>query len=245
MAGCFDSNGVPLFNCGEKKMLNLCPHCDQKLRFSTAQQEKIADALQKITPGKKLTIKCPHCQQPIQLKGCETRRKGESMPNPPAPPDLDWLITGRFAGEEKVEDVPMALVLYKESPERDQVIKAIESVGYQVVVADDSDQAREKMQFVRFSCVILQSQLEGDLEQSSFHAYMRTMAMERRRYIFYILIGPEFHTLYNLQALAASANLVVNEGDLQHFDVILRKAIPEYEELFGPLLEELAATGRM
>jgi len=220
-------------------MISLCPHCRQKLRFSAAQQEKIAAALKRTAPGKKLTIKCPLCQQPIHLEA------SGGAPKPPAPPDLDWLTTGRFAGEEKVEDVPMALVLYQDCPERAQVIKAIESVGYQVVVAEDGEQAREKMQFVRFSCVILHSQLEGNLEESSFHAYMRKMAMERRRYIFYILIGPEFHTLYNLQALAASANLVVNEGDLQHFDVVLRKAIPEYEELFGPLLEELAATGRM
>jgi len=226
-------------------MTSLCPHCGQKLRFSSAQQEQIASAIKKLAAGKKLTIKCPHCQQAIHLEKPATRHQKIKGPKPPAPPDLEWLTTGRFAGEEKVEDVPMALVLYKASPERDQIIKAIESVGYQVALADNSDQAREKMQFVRFSCVILHSQLEGNLEQSSFHEYMRTMPMERRRYIFYILIGPEFHTLYNLQALAASANLVVNEGDLQHFDVVLRKAIPEYEELFGPLLEELAATGRM
>ena len=227
-------------------MIPVCPQCQQEFRFSPAQQEKIAKALEKIRPGKKLTIKCPSCQYPVQIDGQWGRRKGEAPPKPPAPPDLDWLATGRFAGGDKVEDVPMALVLYKDSPERDKVVNAIESVGYQVVIAESDKEAREKMQFVRFACVILHSQFEGDLAHpSSFHAYMRTMAMERRRFIFYILIGPEFHTLYDLQALAASANLVVNEKDLEYFDVVLRKAIPEYEELFGPLFEELAATGRM
>ena len=226
-------------------MISICPHCQQELRFSAVQQEKITVALVKIGPGKKLTIKCPHCRQAIQLEGPANNREQARTPQPPTPPDLDWLTTGRFAGEEKVEDVPMALVLYEDCPERSQVVKAIESVGYQVVVAEDDEQAREKMLFVRFSCVILHSQMDGRLEDSTFRAYMRKMAMERRRYIFYILIGPEFHTLYNLQALAVSANLVVNETDLKYFDVILRKAIPEYEELFGPLLEELAATGRM
>ena len=226
-------------------MISLCPHCQQKLRFSAAQQEKITQALEKIGPGKKLTIKCPHCRQAMQIEGDANKREQGKNPQPPSPPDLDWLTTGRFAGEEKVEDVPMALVLYEDCPERSQVVKAIESVGYQVVIAESGDQAREKMQFVRFSCVILHSQMEGGLEDSTFHAYMRKMVMERRRYIFYILIGPDFHTLYNLQALATSANLVVNEADLKYFDVILRKTIPEYEELFGPLLEELAATGRM
>jgi len=226
-------------------MISFCPHCQQELRFSPAQQEQITLALKKIGPEKKLTIKCPHCRQTVQVDDPANKRKQIRTPQPPTPPDLDWLTTGRFAGEEKVEDVPMALVLYEDCPERSQVIKAIESVGYQVVIAEDDEQAREKMLFVRFSCVILHSQMQGRLEDSTFHAYMRKMAMERRRYIFYILIGPEFNTLYNLQALAASANLVVNESDLKYFDVILRKAIPEYEELFGPLLEELAATGRM
>ena len=225
-------------------MISNCPNCQQKLRFNAAQQEKIAQAMKK-APGKKLTIKCPQCQESILLESPATGSGSDGSPRPPAPPDLDWLTTGRFAGEEKVEDVPMALVLYPDCPERGKVTKAIESVGYQVVIAESGDQAREKMQFVRFSCVILHSRIEGSLERSSFHDYMRKMATERRRYIFYILIGPEFHTLYNLQALAASANLVVNEKDLQYFDVILRKAIPEYEELFGPLLEELAANGRI
>lgn len=73
---------------------------------------------------------------------------------------------------------------------------------------------------------------------------MRNLAMTRRRYIFYILIGPEFHTLYYLQALVHSANLVVNEKDLLNLNLALRKAIPVYEELFGPFMEELTSAGR-
>ena len=37
---------------------------------------------------------------------------------------------------------------------------------------------------------------------------------------------------------------MVNSDDLAHLDVILRKAIPAYEELFGPILEELNAYGK-
>jgi hypothetical protein len=68
--------------------------------------------------------------------------------------------------------------------------------------------------------------------------------MDRRRYIFYILIGEQFHTLYNLEALAFSANLTVNTADLRHLDIVLRKSIPAYEELFGPMLEELGVYGK-
>ncbi len=226
-------------------MISNCPQCRQALRFSEAQQARINEALRKLTPGKRLTIKCPHCRASIKLTGpAVSTSTREPILQPPAPPDLDWLTTGRFAGEEKVEDVPMSLVLYPESPKREQVSKAMKEVGYQVVTVDTPEEAIKRMQFVRFSCVTLHTDLEGGLEKSVFHDYMRKMAMERRRYIFYILIGPHFHTLYNLEALSTSANLVVAEKDLKYFDVILRKAIPEYEELFGPILEELAAYGK-
>ncbi len=227
-------------------MITTCPQCRQSLRFSQAQQKKINQALHKLGPGKRLTIKCPHCRVAIKLDSpAPSAAAAEVDLQPPAPPDLDWLTTGRFAGEEKVEDVPMSLVLYPESPERKQVVGAMKDVGYQVVTATRAEEAIKRMQFVRFSCVTLHADLEGGgLEKSVFHDYMRNMAMERRRYIFYIVIGPHFHTLYNLEALSTSANLVVAEKNLKYFDVILRKAIPEYEELFGPILEELAAYGK-
>jgi hypothetical protein len=37
--------------------------------------------------------------------------------------------------------------------------------------------------------------------------------------------------------------LTVGTRDLEHLDVILRKAIPAYEELFGMFLEEMEAYG--
>ena len=226
-------------------MINNCPHCRQELRFSEAQLAKIDEALSKLAAGKQLTIKCPHCRTSIKLSGTDASGTArEPVLQPPAPPDLDWLTTGRFSGEEKVEDVPMSLVLYPQSPERKQVAGAMKEVGYQVITADTADEAIKRMQFVRFSCVTLHAGMEGGLENSVFHNYMRTMPMERRRYIFYILIGPHFHTLYNLEALSQSANLVVAEKDLKYFDIILRKSIPDYEELFGPILEEMAAYGK-
>ena len=227
-------------------MINNCPHCRVALKFSEDQLAKLNQALQNLEPGKKLTIKCPQCKQGIPLQAAK-----KSVPPaagtvvPPAPPDLDWLKTGRFEEEEKVEDVPMALVLHPDREAGDKVKAAMESVGYRVVTAEKVEEAIEQMRFIRFACIAFHTDFEpGGLEKSVFHNYMRQMSMDRRRYIFYILIGPELHSLYDLEALAHSANLVVGEDDLGHFDLILRKAIPDYEELFGALLEELGAYGK-
>ncbi len=227
-------------------MINNCPHCRVALKFSEAQLAKLNKAMRDLGPGKKLTIKCPQCKQGIHLS---VGQKIGDVPSgtivPPAPPDLDWLKTGRFEDEEKVEDVPMSLVLHADPTAREKVKAAMESVGYRVVTAEKVEEAIEQMRFISFACIAFHTDFEpGGLETSEFHAYMRQMSMERRRYIFYILIGPQLHSLYDLEALAYSANLVVAEHDLGHFDLILRKAIPDYEELFGAILEELGAYGK-
>ena len=227
-------------------MINNCPHCRVALKFSEAQLAKLNQALQQLEPGKKLTIKCPQCKQGIQLQVEEPSATGVAGTIiPPSPPDLDWLKTGRFEEEEKVEDVPMALVLHADPAARENVKSAMESVGYRVVTVEKVAEAIEQMRFISFACIAFHTNFEpGGLAASVFHSHMRQMSMERRRYIFYILIGPELHSLYDLEALGYSANLVVSEKELGHFDIILRKAIPDYEELFGAILEELGAYGK-
>lgn len=227
-------------------MITICPHCRKTLKLDAAQQARLQQTLNGLAPGKQLTIKCPSCKRPIRIAVNGTSETNDSSAvQPPAPPDIEWLREERFEDEEKIEDVPMALILYPESSGRNAVREAVEQVGYQVFIAETAQEARERMRFVNFACVTLYSRFEGaSLEDSTFHAYMREMAMQRRRYIFYILIGPEFHTLYNLQALASSANLVVNEKDIKHLDVVLRKAIPSFEELFSPLIEKMGLFGK-
>ncbi len=227
-------------------MISSCPHCKQALKLGDTQQAKLQKALQALEPGKKLTIKCPSCGKGISLNARDAAGPGTAGGiKPPAPPDLGWLKEGALQDDDKIADVPMALILHQRNEKLEIVRDALEQVGYQIIVAESVEQAMERMRFVSFACVVLHSKFEGpDLEQSKFHQYMCDMAMQRRRYLFYILIGPEFHTLYNLQALAYSANLVVNEDDLYHMGVAMRKAIPQYEELFGPFMEELTSSGK-
>jgi len=228
-------------------MISNCPHCKNALKLGEAQQKKIKKAIDALAPGKKLTIKCPACKKGIALDSgsLSSGQNTAGGVQPPGPPDLSWLKEGKLQDDERLEDIPMALILHPKNDRRDIINDALENVGYQVIMAKDVEDAKERMRFVNFACVALHSHYEGDsLGDSTFHKYMREMSMQRRRYVFYILIGPEFSTLYNLQALAYSANLVVNEDDLYHLDVALRKAIPLYEELFGPFMEELTSAGK-
>lgn len=160
---------------------------------------------------------------------------------PPPPPPLDWLTTGEVTEQGKVEDVPMALLVCQAGQKRDCIAAPLKGLGYQIVCTENGREAKERMRFVNFSCIVYQTNLHGGLEVSSFHNFMRDMNMERRRSIFYMLTGTELRTLYDLEAMALSANLTVNFRDLAKLHLILRRAFQAHENLFGPYLEELNA----
>ena len=223
-----------------------CKNCSKKLTLSN----KIRKGLKQLAPGRTLRLPCPHCREAVVLSSNNIGPNKGNDPNPssvkpPSPPDIAWLKEGTFEEEEVVEDIPQALILLRAGKKREGISKAIESIGYQASFAETSQEAIEKMQFVNFAGVILHSDFEaGSMEQSSFHQFMRDMPMSKRRFIFYILVGTEFATLYDLEALASSANLVVNDREIPELLTILRKAIPSYEDLFGPLMAEISAYSR-
>jgi len=239
-----------------------CKSCGKQLKLS----EKMLESIAKLGPGKAIRVKCPGCAEAIALdasvvasaqasvkareeadeKKVEVKKKGaKDFIRPPSPPDIEWLEEGIFDEEQVIEDVPLAMILMQDSDERDKIIESIEGIGYKTEIVKDVEEAIEKMQFTEYSAVVLHSGFEGQgLESSTFHQYMCKMEMSRRRFIFYTLVGREFHTLYNLQALAYSANLVVNDKEIPYFNIIIRKAIPDYEELFGPITEELRIHGK-
>jgi CheY-like chemotaxis protein len=222
-----------------------CSNCSKALKIS----DKIQKGLRQLGPGRVLRLTCPECQESIALDAghLTTAIKQETVivgshVKPPMPPDIGWLKDGLFEEEEVVEDIPQALILAKPGEQRDLISKAVESIGYQTAFAESGKEAMERLQFINFASVILHENFEdGAMRSSSFHQFMRNMSMQKRRFIFYILISSEFSTLYDLEALSFSANLVVNNNEVPELLTILRKAIPRYEELFGSLMAEINA----
>ncbi len=235
-------------------MIVNCPNCGKQLKLG----EKIQETVRQLEPGRKIKIKCAHCSAPFGLdrsmeQPASPGRGGESPPHPsrggrikpPAPPDTEWLKEGTFEEKEVIEDIPRALVLMPDMPGRDEVVKAAAGVGYRVELAEKAEEAIEKMLFVNYAAVFNHNRFEpGGIAAGKFHQFMRAMNMAKRRFIFYVLIGDQFKTLYDLQALSSSANLVVNDAEIPHIGIVLKKVIPEYEALFGPLMEEMRIAGK-
>lgn len=231
-------------------MIVNCPHCDKQLKLS----DKVRESILGLEQGRKIKVKCVHCSEPFGLdaaniKGREadggSAQELQRGVKPPAPPTVDWLRDGNFEDQEVVEDIPRAMVLMPDIPSRETIVGAAAEFGYLVEEAVTPEEAIEKMQFVNFAAVFLHDNFEpGGIKIGKFHQYMREMDMSRRRYIFYVLLGDQYNTLYDLQALACSANIVVNDNESPYIGTVLRKAIPEYEALFGPLMEELRVSSQ-
>lgn len=235
-------------------MLSECPHCQQTLKFSEAQTVKLESAIARLPVGGVLKLQCPLCSKQIELHGPSSAgtvpkpkpktAQGAQGIEPPKYPDVSWLASGVYQEQEKLEDIPMALILVEDGPLRAQVAGAFVELFYQPVYPESAADAIERMQFVDFAAVVLHSGFMGQsIAESPFHAYMSAMAMAKRRYIFYILVGPEFHTLYDLEALSQSANLVVNESEAPHLKTIVKKGSHDTETLFGPWIAALKGFG--
>jgi hypothetical protein len=121
----------------------------------------------------------------------------------------------------------------------------MEGLGYAVDKPESTEAALARLGFLSYASIFLHQEYEpGGFQSGAFYQAMRSMNMGKRRYIFFVLIGKNLHTLYNLEALSLSANLTVNEADLPLLHTVLRKAIPDYDELFGPYIDELRILGK-
>ena len=244
-------------------MIDTCPNCQEPLNLTNSQKAKIQNALDKLPAGNLLKLGCPNCHKPFELKedgtlpgqGASKRASSPAPPlrgakkvdiTPPPPPDISWLSSGQLQEKEVIEDTPMALILMHKGAETSAVRDAYEEEGFLTVFAESTSDALDSMQFTPFSAAALHSRFEGDaVNRNKFHVFMRKMAMIRRRNIHYTLIGPEFQTLYDLQALSNSANLVVNDNEISQFNLILKKSLHESQKLFGPMAEALINQGRI
>ena len=225
----------------------ICPHCNVQLNPGDKFKEKFAA----LDPGQKVKVKCIKCAEGFAV---EVPAEGgipvsvaipvDTKVKPPIAPDLSWLDEEVTGVEGVAEELPLALVLVPEERGRSTISKMLEENGFRVELAESSGDAIDKMEFAQYAAVILHAEFEpGDIKENEFYRFICRMGMDKRRSIFFVLIGEEFNTLYNLQALTYSANVVVNDNDIPYLETVWTKAMMDTETLFGPLLEEMQEQG--
>ncbi len=167
-----------------------------------------------------------------------TRPEPAPMPpgkvSPPQAPDLGWLQKDERR-RKRISAGAAALLLMPDDQYRSMAIEMIGTMGYNIWTIKSLPQAISRA--AQCQIIIVDTEIIGSPEQSALHQKIINLPMTVRRYIYYAIIGPEFHTLYDLEALALSANLVINHRDLPSLKTILTKGLRGNEELFAPLTQ--------
>ncbi len=237
-------------------MISQCPHCSRPLKFSKAHQEKLNQALGRMPAEKTLKLGCPKCKTPIELDktGNAVSKKKETLPvktqeaasiEPPKAPDISWLSDKEREETQSADDIPAAMVLIRDESLRDNVSSCLEELKFQIHDFSNIDQAIDSMRFKEYAVVVYSSQYEDvPLADQDFYKYMSMMSMTKRRSIFYALIGPEFNTLYDLEALTFSADLVINTRESDFLSRLFKNGLTHHEDLFGPYIDCLKKHGK-
>ncbi|MCP4350461.1 MAG: hypothetical protein GY795_33750 [Desulfobacterales bacterium] len=225
-----------------------CPDCKKPIELNadgslfSRQKQKAADQ----KAGKPDTGSSQPAKPPAGSdKDKEAPKPVNPPPDPPPPPDLSWLTSGKTGEKGVIENVPTAMVLMPEGASRSKMEDAFREMDYQLFLPKTADEAIESMQFKEYAAAAFHISFEGGtLEDSVFHSHMKVLSMVKRRYMYYVLIGPDFRTYYDLEALANSANVVVNDKDMENISTIMKKGKNDYDELFGPFLAMLKANNK-
>jgi predicted Zn finger-like uncharacterized protein len=201
----------------------------------------------KLPPNRRVAISCPKCKHRIIIQPYE-QESGET-PNVPEDAavfekgyyDQDYLAPGTFEEGKK-----LAMVMAGEKSEVEALKTAVESLGYQGLEVESTTAAVGRLRFHHFDLLLLADGFDGHpAAQNPILEYINRQSMSTRRRMFLTLIGNKFKTKDNMTAYSFSANLVVNEKDIDKLPAILKTAIAENERFYKIFLETLVEIGRV
>ena len=86
---------------------------------------------------------------------------------------------------------------------------------------------------------------DSSLKTSPLYEYIREMPMHTRRKTFVAIVGENFKTLDNMEALAYSVNLVINQKDIDQLETILKKSIGDNDTFYKVYRETMTALGKL
>jgi hypothetical protein len=158
------------------------------------------------------------------------------------------LVDEEFDDDEQIEiyDEHDQIGLILDRQNDDLWTAALTELDYKLQRAKSPEHAVHKLRFNQYHVVAIHEKF-GDttLETSPLYEFVRDMPMDTRRKTFVALVGANFKTLDNMEALAYSVNLVINQNDFDQLETILKKSIGENETFYKVYRETMTALGKL
>lgn len=214
-------------------MLISCSKCSKEIN--------IAD--EKVPKGQAFNLTCP---------GCKTKMRVDQHLKPP---EEDTLSTSSMIVDDEDFDEDEEIEIYDEHDKIALILdrtndetwaNALTELDYKLQRAKSPEHAVHKLKFNNYHVVAIHEKF-GDttLETSPLYEYVRDMSMDSRRKTFVALVGDKFKTLDNMEALAYSVNVVINQKEMEQLETVLKKSISENDGFYKVYRETMTALGKL
>ncbi|MBT5867864.1 MAG: hypothetical protein HOH38_03390 [Nitrospinaceae bacterium] len=205
---------------------------------------------EKLPKDQAFSITCPGCKNKIKVD-----QHLQNQQTPSEPDQKETLDAVGMAVEfDEFEDDDEELVIYEENDQLALILdsanqpawtQVLENRGYKIQVAKSPEHAVHKMKFTHFHLIALHENYGNkNLDGNVVYQTLIEMPMVTRRNIFFALMGSNFKTLSNAQAFQKSANVVINEKDIDKLENVLKKSISENEIFYKVFKETLHSMGK-
>ena len=198
-----------------------CPHC--RKGFVVADD--------KIPPGREVAVVCPGCKGRFTL----------SAPAPPVQPPAPEAPPESGAGPQPREG-GSALCCFRDPAAGERMRVILEGMGHRVVRPSSPEEGVDRLRFSPFPMVVYQDGFDPG-PKGGVWGHLRSLSGEERRGILAIWVGKGVASGDPMATLAKSADLAVEEGDLDQMPELLAKAHDERQRFYSPLRVVLKEMG--
>lgn len=116
---------------------------------------------------------------------------------------------------------------------RGTIARQLTTNGYQVFVAQDTEQAVERMRENQLDVVLLEPEFDSTEQGAAFVIReVNVLRPAQRRRVFFVLLSPVQRTMDAHAAFLHNVNAVVNFKEIDDLSGILEHALREYNELY-------------
>ena len=186
----------------------------------------------KIPKDQAFSLTCPSCKTKMRvdqhLKPASSNATGSL--------DAASLIVDEEFDEDEVFEIydehdKIALILDRQN--EDLWTTTLTELEYKLQTAKSPEHAVHKLRFNQYHVVVLHEKYgDTDLKTSPLYEFIRDMPMHTRRKTFIAVVGAKFKTLDNMEALAYSVNLVINQKDMDQLETVLKKSIGDNDTFY-------------
>jgi predicted Zn finger-like uncharacterized protein len=200
-----------------------CPHC----------QRGFAVPDEKVPAGKEVVVICPGCKGKFPLS--------RSVQPPPGDPGREAIPRPSGAGS-RAKHGSGGLCCVVDGALRNRIVAVLEKAGHAMVCPASSEQGVEMLRFTSLPLVVYEEGFDR-APGTGVWGWLGSQSGEDRRRIFVVWLGKGVPSEDPMFALSRSADLVLEERDVEDLPAYLMEAEEERNRFYAPLRSVLKELG--